>query len=83
MSLSHYRSQIDVIDQEIVVLVERRMKLSQKIGEIKRLQDLPIEHSEREKSVLESLYKSSLLDKETIKSLYDVIFILSKRCQDE
>jgi chorismate mutase len=82
MSLEYYRTQIDTIDQRIVALIEQRMKCSQRIGVIKATHDLPIEHTQRESSILSSLHSHSILDPEMLDALYKTIFTFSKSRQD-
>ena len=82
MSIGHYRTEIDSIDRRIIALVEQRMKCSQQIGVIKAMKRMPIEHTDREDSILASLYSCSTLDKNMIDALYKLIFTFSKRYQD-
>ncbi len=40
--LEDYRKELDALDRELVALFEKRMQLSQSIGNYKRAHDLPI-----------------------------------------
>jgi chorismate mutase len=82
MSLGHYRTEIDSIDKRIIALVDQRMKCSQQIGAIKAMKGMPIEHTDREASILATLYSCSTLDRDMIDDLYKLIFTFSKRYQD-
>ena len=50
--LKQLRQQINDIDQEMVKLFERRMKVSSKIGQFKKENNLPIYDKNREEQVL-------------------------------
>ena len=50
--LKQLRQQINDIDQEMVKLFERRMKVSSKIAQFKRENNLPIYDKKREEQVL-------------------------------
>jgi len=60
------RRSIDVIDQEILGLLEARMKLCRKIGEAKKERGYPITDPEREKEVLDRAGPYSRVFKEII-----------------
>ena len=47
------RRRIDELDREIVRLLEERMSICRRLGEIKRAHNMPILDSAREKIVLE------------------------------
>ena len=52
--LTRLREEIDSIDKELVSIFERRMEVSARIGEVKRIMGSCILDAEREKEVLES-----------------------------
>ena len=81
--MDEYRLQIDIIDKKIIMLIEQRMKISFKIGKLKKSSHLMIEHIDREGAIREKLYLYSSLKKEDIDILYDTIFNLSKKYQGE
>jgi len=78
-----YRQQIDIIDEKLIMLIEQRMKISFKIGKLKKNTNLMIENIDREEVIRKKLYLYSSLIKEDIDILYDTIFNLSKKYQVE
>lgn len=52
MELSEYRKELDIIDEEILTLFTKRMKLSSEIAEYKRENSLPVLDLRREKEKL-------------------------------
>ena len=50
--LEDYRKELDALDRELVALFEKRMQLSQSIGNYKRAHDLPIFDESREQLVV-------------------------------
>lgn len=50
--LSELRRELDLIDDEIMRLFEKRMEISKKVGEYKRMHSLPVEDPEREAEVI-------------------------------
>jgi chorismate mutase len=50
----HYRSEIDKIDFEIIKLLFERMKLAERIGEIKSIFQIPVFQPERWQEILSS-----------------------------
>jgi chorismate mutase/prephenate dehydratase len=54
-TLSELRTQIDVLDQDLLVLLNRRASLAHEVGEIKRVEGSPVFRPERETQVIASL----------------------------
>jgi len=54
-TLSELRTQIDALDQELLVLLNRRASLAHEVGEIKRVEGSPVFRPERETQVIASL----------------------------
>jgi len=52
MNLDELRNEIDKIDGALVDLLEKRMDVSRKIGEIKKSKDIPVKDEEREKEII-------------------------------
>ncbi len=52
MNLDDYRKQIDEIDQKMMHLFKDRMLVSQKIGEFKKINKLPVLDLNREQVIL-------------------------------
>jgi len=61
--IKELRKKIDEIDREIVKLIEERVRIAKEIGEIKRMNGMEIEDTEREAEILDNV-SSSILDRE-------------------
>lgn len=83
MDLNELRSQIDNIDNEILRLLNKRMKIVKKVGELKNSSNAPIYRPEREKAIIERLTELSkkengILQKEHIEAIFLEIFAISR-----
>ena len=79
------RKQIDILDYQIVKLLDERMQICYKVGEIKKTNNIVLTHPTREKNILNRLSNSkdlSILSKEDIINLYKLIFMISKSKQN-
>ena len=77
------RSELDLIDKEILVLLENRMDLIRKIGQLKSKLDIPIEDTKREKEIIQKLTNHShdkLSEKQLIR-IFKAVFKSSKNEQ--
>jgi chorismate mutase/prephenate dehydratase len=83
MNLSELRKQIDKIDDEILELLQERMKIVQKVGKIKNKENLPIYRPEREIEILERLKNKnpSPLSEEAIEAIFLEIFAVSRNLE--
>ena len=72
MDLSDWRVRIDIVDQILVDLLNRRMLYVLEIGQIKRANGRQVLDTEREKRVLEGLiaYNKGPLSNEAIVDLF-------------
>lgn len=81
--LKDLRKKIDEIDKDIVRLIDERMKVSVKVGEIKKKNNAPIFDPKREKEVIAS--KINLLENKELSNLittiYNDIMYTSKQIQ--
>ena len=76
------RAAIDVIDEEIVSLFARRMKVVEEISRYKREHGLPIQDVERENEKLQVLCAAAPEDiRDYVRLLYGQIFTFSKGYQ--
>lgn len=76
-ALATIRKQLDTIDDQVMHLLDQRMKLSIEVGVIK--QGVGIEARARE---LEILAKANAFDmKDSIQAVYETIFQISKDLQ--
>lgn len=78
--LSRLRDEIDRLDREIVSLLDRRMSLSFKIGELKKSMGLGVLDQEREDAIMERLLDRPLrfLGPCQIESIYSTILQVSR-----
>lgn len=82
MSLDKFRNELNSIDDEIIKLFEKRMLISEKIGNYKRENNLGLTDLSREKEVVNALEnKIDSKFKFAVNPLYEEIFKLSKECQ--
>ncbi len=84
MELENCRKEIDEIDKKLTELFIARMKVSERIADIKKENALPVFNAEREKEVKENAVSCAPDDmKDYVAQLYDKIFELSKRIQND
>jgi len=81
--LKQLREEIDKIDNEILTLLNKRMKIVKKVGELKNTTNAPIYRPEREKEIIERLTRLSkkqngILNKEEIEAIFLEIFAISR-----
>ena len=82
MNLQTYRSNIDLIDNEIIKLLEKRKNYTTKIGEIKQKHNLKILCNEREIEILHRLKsKSEILEYWEVDEVFGAIFRNSRQVQ--
>ena len=84
MELNEIREQIDAIDEELVGLFNKRMKLSAMVAIYKKENDLPIYVPEREQLILQKVAQGAdpaLSD--YVRNLYWKIFELSRSYQEK
>ena len=83
MDLLKLREEIDKIDNEIIRLLNKRMEIVKKVGELKNTTNAPIYRPEREKEIIERLTEISkkeggILKKEDIEAIFLEIFAISR-----
>ena len=81
--LKKLRDEIDKIDNEILLLLNKRMEIVKKVGEIKNSIDAPIYRPEREKEIIERLTNLSekqngILGRDEIEAVFLEIFAISR-----
>ena len=81
--LENYRTQIDAIDAQLVGLFLDRMAVTQKVGEYKKVNGIPVLDADREKAVIAA--KTALVTdpaaKADLAALYEAIMAISRRQQ--
>jgi chorismate mutase/prephenate dehydratase len=83
LDLLKLREEIDKIDNEIIRLLNKRMEIVKKVGELKNTTNAPIYRPEREKEIIERLTEISkkeggILKKEDIEAIFLEIFAISR-----
>ena len=83
MKLEEGRKLIDELDSQIVTLLNRRARLSRKIGETKSRAGLPVVDQTREELVLRRVVGNSSgeIDDHVLKRIYREILSESRRIQ--
>jgi len=81
--LKKLRSEIDKIDNEILTLLNKRMEIIKKVGELKNNTNAPIYRPEREKEIIDRLTELSkkqngILNKDEIEAIFLEIFAISR-----
>jgi len=84
--LQKVRVEIDSIDNQLLELYNKRMKLVQKVGEIKHKDKSVIYRPEREQEILERLHnlnklKNGVLSNEAIDALYLELFSIARNLE--
>lgn len=77
--MDDFRKQIDDIDAQLMELLDKRFKLTHRIGKIKQKEKRPIEDTRREQEI-QTKAQSFVYEKE-IQKVYQTIFIESKNDQ--
>ncbi|NPA11521.1 MAG: prephenate dehydratase [Epsilonproteobacteria bacterium] len=81
--LNELRKEIDAIDNEIIKLLNKRMEIVKKVGELKNSSNAPIYRPEREKEIIERLTRitkemGGVLSKDDIEAVFLEIFAISR-----
>ncbi|MHA1793873.1 MAG: prephenate dehydratase [Promethearchaeota archaeon] len=73
--LTHFRKEINKVDDEIIALLEKRAEIAKKIGELKRKKGIPIRDWGREQEILKEISSRPLifLKPENISKIYKEI----------
>jgi chorismate mutase-like protein len=81
--LLEVRTAIDAVDQKILELLQERLTLVMRVGEIKRKHEAPIFDATREQQVLQRLLESAQppLDAELVRRVFTTIVEESRRCE--
>ncbi len=85
-TLADCRVAIDTLDEEILTLLEKRMKVVERVGEIKHDSGGAIYRPEREKAIIDRLTKinkdrKGLLNRNAIEALFLEIFAVSRNLE--
>jgi len=79
-SLEELRKKIDSIDNSLIDILNERMAIIKEVGEYKKSSKSAIYRPERERSIIERLYKNhrGLLNKAAIEAIFLEIFAISR-----
>jgi len=85
-TLDDCRVAIDALDNEVLELLNKRMKVVERVGEIKKDTNGAIYRPEREKAIIERLVKinqeqNGLLNKSAIEAIYLEIFAVARNLE--
>ena len=78
------RTQINVLDEQIVNLLKGRLQLVFQAREIKRIDQIPKHSLEREQVVLDNAtYGTTGLEQDYLKEIYQVILATTRKIADQ
>ena len=77
------RNDIDNLDEEIIQLLKKRMRISKEVGQLKEKLDIPIEDKKREKEIIDRLTAQAgkNLSEEQLIRIFTAVFKSSKQVQ--
>lgn len=83
MTLESLRSEIDSLDDQLLTLLNQRMELVRKVGELKRSTNAVIYRPEREKQIIDRLYNQNngLMNRAAIEAIFLEIFAVSRNLE--
>ena len=79
-TLDELRRKIDAIDNKLIDILNERMSIIHEVGQLKRSSKSPIYRPEREKSIIDRLYKNhdGNLNRAAIEAIFMEIFAISR-----
>jgi monofunctional chorismate mutase len=77
------RQKIDDLDENIIQLLKKRMKISKEVGQLKDQLDLPVEDKRREQQIIDRLLQQAgkNLSEEQLMRIFTAVFTSSKQIQ--
>ena len=77
------RNKIDDLDEEIIQLLKKRMRISKEVGKLKEKLDIPVEDKSRENEIIERLTTQAgkNLSEEQLVRIFTAVFKSSKQVQ--
>ena len=81
MDLTELRKEIDSVDEELIPLLVRRMKLSEQVAEYKLGNGIPVMNGEREREILAKVAERSGDTGDAVKAVYAAILEASRALQ--
>mgnify|MGYP003956236835 CR=1 FL=1 len=78
------RKEIDNLDEEIIRLLKKRMRISKEVGKLKEKLDIPVEDKIREQEIIERLttHAGKNLSEEQLVRIFTAVFRSSKQVQE-
>lgn len=82
-NLETFRKEIDEIDKQLAVLIEKRLEIVTKVGAYKKENNIPIQDIKRDKEVINNALRNINDEKynEYIKKVFNSIILISKSIQ--
>jgi chorismate mutase len=82
-NLETLRKEIDEIDKQLAVLIEKRLEIVTKVGAYKKENNIPIQDIKRDKAVINNALRNINDEKynEYIKKVFNSIILISKSIQ--
>jgi chorismate mutase/prephenate dehydratase len=85
-TLDDCRKEIDSLDGQLLDIINQRMKVVERVGEIKHNNNSAVYRPEREKEIIERLTKLSqesggVLNKEAIEAIFLELFAISRNLE--
>ncbi|QJW90719.1 prephenate dehydratase [Spirosoma taeanense] len=83
MTLESLRNDIDALDDQLLTLLNQRMELVRRVGELKRTTNAVIYRPEREKQILDRLHgqNNGLMNRSAIEAIFLEIFAVSRNLE--
>ena len=77
------RKQIDMLDEEILQFLKKRMRISKEVGKLKQKLEIPVEDKSREREIIERLNEQAgqNLSEEQLIRIFTAVFKSSKQIQ--
>ena len=77
------RKQIDMLDEEIIQFLKKRMRISKEVGKLKQKLEIPVEDKSREREIIERLNEQAgqNLSEEQLIRIFTAVFKSSKQIQ--
>ena len=82
MNLSDCRQEIEDIDLQILKLLNQRLSICSKIGEIKKINNTPILNIKREEELINKLKSYNLIEPTYIELIWNNIMLISRTVQN-
>lgn len=81
MTLKELRKEIDLVDDEIIKLLDRRTELAFAVGKYKKENGISVENKERENEIRAKIKSFGLKYPDSVLGIYGAVFEESKKVQ--